>query len=115
MRSFEDALNAHKSELAEALLIFSEHKRVNKVLAEVEMQRPDFYKFYKEGQESRQNEVDELQKRVDEYSQIGIGLIQELRDARQDPQSLKGASDRQFYESLERLEQALKGGCDASN
>ena len=62
MRSFEDSLNAHKSELTEALIVFGEHKRVNKVLAEVESQRPDFYKFYKEGLESRQNEVDELQK-----------------------------------------------------
>ncbi len=63
MRSFEDSLNAHKSELTEALIVFGEHKRVGKALAELETQRPEFYKFYKDGQESRQNEVDELQRR----------------------------------------------------
>jgi hypothetical protein len=56
-----------------------------------------------------QSKCQELQKRVDAYSQIGLSLVQELREARQDPQSINDASDKQFYGSLDRIEQALKG------
>lgn len=104
MRSFEDSLNAHKSELTEALIVFGEHKRVGKALAELETQRPEFYKFYKDGQESRQNEVDELQKRVDAVK----ALIEEYRDPL--------TEDKTFQHALsivaDELEQALKGGLD---
>jgi hypothetical protein len=93
MRSFEDSLNAHKSELTEALIVFGEHKRVGKALAELETQRPEFYKFYKDGQESRQNEVDELQKRVDK----ALKMISINRGFAWMP------------ESISQLEQALKG------
>lgn len=95
MRSFEDSLNAHKSELTEALIVFGEHKRVGKALAELETQRPEFYKFYKDGQESRQNEVDELQKRVD--------AAQKLID----DWNCGGVN---LFDLLDELEQALKGG-----
>ena len=102
MRSFEDSLNAHKSELTEALIVFGEHKRVGKALAELETQRPEFYKFYKDGQESRQNEVDELQKRVDAVK----ALIEEYRDPL--------TEDKTFQHALsivaDELEQALKSG-----
>lgn len=97
MRSFEDSLNAHKSELTEALIVFGEHKRVGKALAELETQRPEFYKFYKDGQESRQNEVDELQKRVD--------AAQKLID----DWNCGGVN---LFDLLDELEQALKGGSD---
>ena len=102
MRSFEDSLNAHKSELTEALIVFGEHKRVGKALAELETQRPEFYKFYKDGQESRQNEVDELQKRVDAVKQ----LIEEYRDPPTEDKTFQHALSIVAYE----LEQALKGG-----
>ena len=95
MRSFEDSLNAHKSELTEALIVFGEHKRVGKALAELETQRPEFYKFYKDGQESRQNEVDELQKRVD--------AAQKLFDD-------WNCGGMNLFDLLDELEQALKGG-----
>ena len=39
---------------------------VNKALADLEMNRPEFYKFYQAGQQSRQAEIDELQKRIDD-------------------------------------------------
>lgn len=102
MRSFEDSLNAHKSELTEALIVFGEHKRVGKALAELETQRPEFYKFYKDGQESRQNEVDELQKRVDAVKT----LIEEYRDQPTEDKTFQHALSIVAYE----LEQALKSG-----
>ena len=65
-KSFEQVLNQEKNELTEAFLVFGEGKRVNKTLAILEMNRPDFYKFYEAGKQSRQAEIDELQKRIDD-------------------------------------------------
>ena len=111
MRSFEDSLNAHKSELTEALIVFGEHKRVGKALAELETQRPEFYKFYKDGQESRQNEVDELQKRVDAVKGLAQTLWEKSEEKHQqgkvwESKTLGECAD----EILDVLEQALKGG-----
>ena len=130
MRSFEDSLNAHKSELTEALIVFGEHKRVGKALAELETQRPEFYKFYKDGQESRQNEVDELQKQVTDLDnratkyaldamataklnaelQKRVDAVKQLIEEYRDPPT----EDKTFQHALSivayELEQALKGG-----
>ena len=65
-KSFEQVLDQEKNELTEALILFGEGKRVNKALADLEMNRPEFYKFYEAGQRSKQDEVDELQKRIDD-------------------------------------------------
>ena len=65
-KSFEQVLDQEKNELTEALILFGEGKRVNKALADLEMNRPEFYKFYEAGQQSKQDEVDELQKRIDD-------------------------------------------------
>lgn len=132
MRSFEDSLNAHKSELTEALIFFGEHKRVNKVLAEVEMQRPDFYKFYKDGQESRQTGVDELKcelKRINLwYSNVKLQLENKEIDSAIDAKKIDELQKRvdaaqkliddwncggvHIFDLLDELEQALKGGSD---
>ena len=64
--NFEDVLDQEKNELIESFLVFGEGKRLNKVLADLEMNRPEFYKFYQAGQQSRQAEIDELQKRIDD-------------------------------------------------
>lgn len=63
--NFEDVLDQEKNELTEALITFGEGKRVNKALADLEMNRPEFYKFYKAGQQSKQDEVNTLQKKID--------------------------------------------------
>ena len=64
--TFEQVLEQEKNELTEALILFGEGKRVNKALADLEMNRPEFYKFYEAGQQSKQAEVDLLQKRIDD-------------------------------------------------
>ena len=65
-KSFEQVLDQEKNELTEALILFGEGKRVNKTLADLEMNRPEFYKFYEAGQQSKQAEIDELHKRIDD-------------------------------------------------
>ena len=62
--NFEDVLDQEKNELTEALILFGEGKRVSKALADLEMNRPEFYKFYEAGQQSRQKEIDDLQCRI---------------------------------------------------
>ena len=64
--TFEQVLDQEKNELTEALILFGEGKRVNKALADLEMNRPEFYKFYEAGKQSKQAEIDELQKRIDD-------------------------------------------------
>ena len=64
--TFEQVLEQEKNELTEALILFGEGKRVRKALADLEMNRPEFYKFYEAGQQSKQAEVDLLQKRIDD-------------------------------------------------
>ena len=58
--TFEQVLDQEKNELTEALILFGEGKRVNKALADLEMNRPEFYKFYEAGQQSRQEEINNL-------------------------------------------------------
>jgi len=64
--NFEDVLDQEKNELVEAFLVFGEGKRLNKVLADLEKNRPEFYKFYEAGQQSRQAEIDDLKKRIED-------------------------------------------------
>lgn len=63
-KSFEEQFAHEKNELTEALILFSECKRVNKALADLEMNRPEFYKFYEAGQQSRQAEINELKREM---------------------------------------------------
>ena len=71
-KSFEQVLEQEKNELTEALILFGEGKRVNKALADLEMNRPEFYKFYKAGQQSRQKEIDDLHKRI----KLAVGALE---------------------------------------
>ena len=64
-KSFEQVLDQEKNELTEALILFGEGRRVRKALADLEMNRPEFYKFYGAGKQSRQAEIDLLQKRIE--------------------------------------------------
>ena len=70
--TFEQVLDQEKNELTEALILFGEEKRANKALADLEMNRPEFYKFYEAGKQSKQAEIDELQKRVKELELINF-------------------------------------------
>lgn len=65
-KSFEQVLEQEKNELTEALILFGEGKRVRKALADLEMNRPEFYKFYEAGKQTLQAEIDGLQKRIDD-------------------------------------------------
>ena len=65
-KSFEQVLEQEKNELTEALILFGEGKRVNKALADLEMNRPEFYKFYEAGKQSKQAEIDNLKKRIED-------------------------------------------------
>lgn len=58
--TFEDMLDQEKNELIEAFLVLGEGKRLNKVLADLEKDRPELYKFYIAGQQSKQEEIDKL-------------------------------------------------------
>ena len=64
--TFEQVLDQEKNELTEALILFGEGKRVNKALADLEMNRPEFYKFYEAGKQSKQAEIDNLKKRIED-------------------------------------------------
>ena len=66
MKTFEQVLDQEKNELTEALILFGEGKRVRKALVDLEMNRPEFYKFYEAGKQARQAEIAELQKRIDD-------------------------------------------------
>lgn len=64
--TFEDVLDQEKNELIESFLVFGEAKRLNKVLADLEKNRPELYKFYEAGQQSKQDEIDQLKSKIDE-------------------------------------------------
>lgn len=63
--TFEDVLDQHKEELTEALILFGEGKRLNKILAEDRPKRPEYYLFYQAGKDSKQKEFDELKQMYD--------------------------------------------------
>lgn len=68
--TFEQVLEQEKNELTEALILFGEGKRVNKALADLEMNRPEFYKFYEAGKQSRQAEIELLEKEIIETQEF---------------------------------------------
>jgi len=66
VKTFEQVFDQEKNELTKALILFGEGKRVNKALADLEMNRPEFYKFYEAGKQSKQAEIDNLKKRIED-------------------------------------------------
>ena len=63
--SFDDALNEHKRLLTESLVNFDEGHRVRKILLDVDSNSADYEYYFQSGQQSKQSEVDELQKKID--------------------------------------------------
>ena len=64
---FEDVLDKYKDDLTEALVACGEAHRVHKILSDVEMNREDFFHFYKEGYESSQEKLDKVLAPVQKY------------------------------------------------
>ena len=102
--TFEQVLDQEKNELTEALILFGEGKRVNKALADLEMNRPEFYKFYEAGKQSRQAEIDNLKKRIDEIdNHVGVNYDCERDD---DQHSYWSG----YNQALREIFEMLKGG-----
>lgn len=58
--NFEQVFDKHKEDLTQALIFFGEGVRVNKLLINEEAKRLEYCKFYEAGQQSKQQEIDEL-------------------------------------------------------
>lgn len=71
-QSFDDALNKHKSILSESLVNFDEGKRIRKIMLEIDSNSADYEYYFQSGQQSKQTEIDELQKRVKELELINF-------------------------------------------
>ena len=103
-KSFEQVLDQEKNELTEALILFGEGKRVKKALADLEMNRPEFYKFYEAGKQSKQAEIDNLKKRIDEIdNHVGVNYDCERDD---DQHSYWSG----YNQALREIFEMLKGG-----
>ena len=70
--SFDDALNNHKKALSESLVNFDEGHRVRKILLDVDSNSADYEYYFQSGQQSKQAEIDNLQKRVKELELINF-------------------------------------------
>lgn len=66
MKSFDDALNEHRKNLNDSLVNFGEGQRVRKVMLDIDNNSSDYEYYFQAGQQSKQDEVDELQKRIDD-------------------------------------------------
>ena len=66
MKSFDDAISKHKNNLIENLSQFNEGHRVRDLLMDIESNKSDYEYYFKAGQKSKQAEVDDLKKRIDE-------------------------------------------------
>lgn len=70
MKSFDDALNKHKSNLSAELVGFGEGKRVRKIMMDIDSNSSDYEYYFQAGAQSRQSEVDELKKRIDDALKV---------------------------------------------
>lgn len=66
--SFDDALNGHKRLLTESLVGFDEGQRVRKIMLDIDSNSSDYEYYFQSGQQSKQAEIDDLRKRVDDLS-----------------------------------------------
>lgn len=64
-KSFDDTVSKHKNNLIESLSQFNEGNRVRGLLMDIESNKSDYEYYFNAGQQSKQAEVDELQKRID--------------------------------------------------
>lgn len=64
--SFDDAINNHKKVLTESLINFDEGQRVRKIMLDIDSNSADYEYYFQSGQKSKQAEIDELQKSIDD-------------------------------------------------
>ena len=64
-KSFDDAVTHHRNNLIENLSQFHEGYRVRGLLMDIESNKSDYEYYFNTGKQSRQAEIDELQKRID--------------------------------------------------
>lgn len=82
--TFDDAINNHKKVLTESLVNFNEGHRVRKILLDVDSNSADYEYYFLSGQQSKQDEIDELQKRIEsamemlEYNEYVDSALQAL-------------------------------------
>ena len=65
-KSFDDAVSKHKNNLIESLSQFNEGHRVRGLLMDIESNKSNYEYYFNAGQQSKQAEVDDLKKRIDE-------------------------------------------------
>ena len=65
--NFEKVFDKHKEDLTQALVLFGEGVRVNKLLINEEAKRLEYCKFYEAGQQSKQQEIDELKDKLQKF------------------------------------------------
>ena len=66
MKSFDDALQEHKNNMIENLSQFNEGHRVRSLLMDIESNKSDYEYYFNAGQQSKQAEVDELKRKLNE-------------------------------------------------
>ena len=87
MKSFDDALNKHKNNLSADLIGFDEGKRVRRIIMDIDSNSSDYEYYFQAGAQSRQSEVDELKKRIDDvlkfandaHSDLNIGMLKMVK------------------------------------
>ena len=65
-KGFDDAVTHHKNNLIENLSQFHEGYRVRGLLMDIESNKSDYEYYFNTGKQSRQAEIDLLQKRIDD-------------------------------------------------
>ena len=65
-KSFDDAVTHHKNNLIENLSQFHEGYRVRGLLMDVESNKSDYEYYFNTGKQSRQVEIDDLKKRIED-------------------------------------------------
>ena len=64
-KSFDGAVTHHKNNLIENLSQFHEGYRVRGLLMDIESNKSDYEYYFNTGEQSRQAEIENLQKRID--------------------------------------------------
>lgn len=107
MRSelFEETIKQHRDSLAEELLQLGKYREAQLVEWDIERNESDYEYYFNAGWSAQQSKIDELQKRVDDLTELNRLKTIALQ------QSVNRTSPY-VHEKIVALEQALKGGSD---
>lgn len=105
-QSFDDALNKHKSILSESLVNFDEGKRIRKILLDIDSNSADYEYYFQSGQQSKQDEIDELQKRINELELINFDSELHFDAAKEHIDDLQERIDEAIYD-LQHIESVM--------